>query len=386
MRDSHPLLADIESVAPYSLTEAHSLYDVPAPVMQIKEFLPAGGIMGITSFPGVGKTWLALEVARSIASGTPFLGKFEARRGGVLFVGSDSSIFDYARQWTRLTKGQYADAAEREDIFEGVRFLIQSSFLFEDLQSVRQLLATHQRFEFGEMEIGPEGEPVRPRGFKVIIFDTLSRLTRANQNDNTQMEEVFRHVRWIAETTGAAIILLHHNSKHTEFNDGADWRGAMSQIGALDSWVQLSNGRHKKYTIGGEFKKFRGITPKNFAYQMSVDDPRIAALAYSTEPVTREDKQERGALGEAIYTYISEHPDKNAREICEALTPRFEVGVADVDGTTVTYPPDKMKTAVNNSLATLHRKLRVMKGKTGGRISYRVIEAQAQPDAPRTDA
>jgi hypothetical protein len=94
------------------------------------------------------------------------------------------------------------------------------------------------------------------------------------------MERVFANIRVICEITGAAVLLLHHNSKATEFNDGSDWRGAMSQIGALDSWVQLSNSKKDKDKIKLEFKKFRGITPESFEYKQNVTDPERANIAY----------------------------------------------------------------------------------------------------------
>jgi RecA-family ATPase len=244
----HPLLVDIESVKPYPLVESKTLYEIRPPAMQIDQCLPVGGVMGITSQPGVGKTWLTMEIARAVSSGTPFLGKFESNRGGVLFVGSDSSLNDYAQQWSRLTR---TTSEGSPGAFEPVRFLIQSSFIFEDRDEVRQLIRTHQQFEWGEVTHEPGTNlPHRERGFHVIVFDTVSRLTRARQNDNTEMEEVFRNIRAIAEITGAAVVLLHHNPKRSEFNDGEGWRGATSQEGALDSWIQLTPSRRSRRRSG----------------------------------------------------------------------------------------------------------------------------------------
>jgi len=313
VKKSHPILQGIESVRPYKLTTGHHLYTIDPPAMQIDDFLPVGGIMGITSQPGAGKSWLAMAIAQSVGSGELFLGRFKARRGGVLFVGSDSSLYDYARQWTRLTS--HVELAAH--IYEPVRFLIQSSFMFEDRDEVRKLIATHNSFEWGDFHVNDEGAE-KEKGFHVIVFDTVSKLTRANQNDNTDMEEVFRHIRWIAEATNAAVILIHHNSKRTEFNDGSDWRGASSQFGALDSWIQLNPSLKDKYKIAVEYKKFRGITPANFAYQMNVSDPKIASLCYTDELVITNKKEERvvnGELGKEVLRYIGEHPRQRATTI-----------------------------------------------------------------------
>lgn len=364
MRKSHPLLAGIESVKPYSLTKGDSLYKIRPPAMQIESFLTVGGVMGITSYPGVGKTWLAMEIARAIASGKPFLGRYKTMRGGVLFVGSDSSEYDYARQYTRLT----AHEPDASETYEPIRFLIQSTFMFEDRDEIRRLIRTHQTFKWGP-ERDTEDGPVREGGFHTIIFDTLSRLTRANQNDNTEMEEVFRNIRWLAEATDAAIILLHHNSKKSEFNDGSDWRGAMSQIGALDSWVQLSPHRKDKHLVGVQFKKFRGITPDDFSYKMNVTDSEIASLEMSDEPVTMEQRLLFDPVARDVHEFLLKHPGSRSRDIRDALWPRYEEGI-DANGKPFRFDTrEKLWKAINN---------RITAGLASKRIT-RVISEEGKP-------
>ena len=56
MRKSHPLLQNIEAVRPYRLTKSESMYGIQPPSMQIDGFLASGSVMGITAYPGVGKT------------------------------------------------------------------------------------------------------------------------------------------------------------------------------------------------------------------------------------------------------------------------------------------------------------------------------------------
>jgi hypothetical protein len=212
--------------------------------------------------------------------------------GHVLFIGSDSSEADYARQWSRLTEDEHRewensfdseDHNPPESPFKRVQFLIQSPFMLDSPDEVRRIILTaldETMFPRETQVINGEVVKSEQGGCRLIVMDTLSRLTMANQNDNTEMEKVFAHIRIICEVTGAAVLLLHHNSKATEFNDGSDWRGAMSQIGALDSWIQLSNSKRNKHKIKAEFKKFRGITPGSFEYQQNVQDPERASLVF----------------------------------------------------------------------------------------------------------
>lgn len=300
----------------YPLQTPESLQSLPEPKMLIENFLPVNSVVGVTAAPGVGKTWLMMELMRSACAGK-FLGEFKWTLDfpRVLFVGSDASMFDYARQWRRIYAEQYArekqieeaNLWQKESIHDErpadiqIDFLLQSSFMLDDLGEVLRLIKTAETryipgeyhetvrdvaYSVGEDEWAMEQEHdiqvVREerRGWNVIIFDTLSRLTRANQNDNTEMENVFRNIRFIAEQTGATCILLHHNSKKSEHNGGEDWRGAVAQIGALDCWLQLRPTKNDRYVISAEFKKFRGLTPEPFLYRMNVNVEGPASLQH----------------------------------------------------------------------------------------------------------
>lgn len=311
-------LSGIELVTPYPMLTTSDMYRVPPPEMLVEGMIPKQSITGITSYPGVGKTWLAFEITRALGAGDPVLGKLKVDGAGpVLFVGSDASKFDYAEQWRRLTRKTWSSFVPTEEqtkdpdfvepvnlLEENVRFLVQSDFLFENLDSIRSLIRTIQTHETGTPYFepdgttdawgGPGGSWVHQKGFSLVVFDTLSKLTRANQNDNSEMEEVFRNIRLITETTGAAVLLLHHNSKRNEFNGGDDWRGAMAQIGALDGWLNVSKPYKDKSKVKVDVKKFRGRQPKPFAYRMDVDEEDDALLGWidiEQEKTERERKE-----------------------------------------------------------------------------------------------
>ncbi len=301
-------LLTLGSASPYKVADSGSLRGVRPPRMLVTDFLPAGMLCGLTSAPGVGKTWLAMELARAVVTVTPAIGEFKVNDGphGVLFVGSDSSLADYARQWARLSaeehkrwldqcdelaEGGVAPSEFPEDPFSRIRFLIQSTFMLDSQDEVRRLIRTALdpslfpitfRYEQVLREDGTYDTIVHEvgGGCALIVMDTVSRLTNANQNDNTEMERVFANARVICEVTGAVVLVLHHTSKPTEFNDGADFRGASSQRGAIDCWINLSAHKRTPSIVRAEFKKFRGITPPNFEYKMLVSDPDTAKLAF----------------------------------------------------------------------------------------------------------
>jgi len=139
------------------------LYDVKVPPMLIDPFLPAGCLGGLSGGPGVGKSWFALEACRAVATGTPFLGRFVVNTSKpVLYIGSDSSEFDYGRCWRRLTKAQYdslgglqvgthpdelddygepVKTGDLNPLHDRVRFIIGSDFSLDDPAKVDAMIA-----------------------------------------------------------------------------------------------------------------------------------------------------------------------------------------------------------------------------------------------------
>lgn len=379
-------LTGIESTLGYPLIGPSDLYRMPEPAMLIDGILPAQTITGLTSYPKVGKTWLVFEMMRAIITGGRFLDAFDARPGAALFVGSDASVFDYARQWRKLTRKAYDEHAaaqaldhEHENPFEWARFLIQSDFMFDNRDAILRLIQTIRSFEYGrpwfETFINPETgeretvEKIRS-GFPLVVFDTLSKLTRANQNDNSEMENVFRNIRLIGEQTGAAIVILHHNSKKGEFNDGEDWRGAVAQIGALDNWFQLTPSKQDKDVIQFIIKAFRGITPEPFMFKRLVDEDQAIMVFDSAGEMDA--KSYDDGIEEAAVAWLRSDETTDhwftLDAICEGLYHRF----------TMQFPDRaKFKKALRNRLSNSLRRARPTVRRVGGGRRGSVVKYQA---------
>lgn len=297
---THPTLALLGSAKPYEeLTDPDTTRDMQPPPMLVEDFLTKGSVTGLTAMPGVGKSWLAFEIMRAVATGGKVMGEFQAEQAGVLFVGSDASLHDYAYQWRRLTHDEF-HAAQTGDLsdpgydhvnpYAGCRWLHQSSFTLENPIEICRIIRTHEKFWAGEVVqkitgYGLGDEPTLDmlpeiEGFGLIVFDTFSRLFRGNQNDAAEVEIAMGHMKLIAEATGAAVLVLHHNAKPTEFNDGTDARGSSALVGSLDAWLNLTAKKGDKHYLRGTWKKFRGITPPDFDYRQEVMDPVRAKLMF----------------------------------------------------------------------------------------------------------
>jgi hypothetical protein len=332
----------VPSAVPYELIDPRDTLNTPPPPMVVQDMLPAGSVIGLTSPPGVGKTWLAMELMRAVSQGGDALGHFGSDQGGVLLIGHDSSIFDYARQWKRITLSDreawnaidHEDRGERP--FSNVRWLIQSSFALDRAETVAKVIATHNAFQWAteprflkydewnedEQKFVASEEPFWPHGFRLVIMDTFSRVYTGNQNDAAETDRAMGHARLIADATGAAVLILHHNAKKSEHNDGETWRGSSAMQGSLDAWLNLTQSKVDPYAIRGSWKKFRGITPADFDYRMKVSGPRVASLSFVNEIGKGGDTD---ALSLAIVGFLQQmNRPCLLSEIREGIWPQFQ--------------------------------------------------------------
>lgn len=70
-------------------------------------------------------------------------------------------------------------------------------------------------------------------GARLIIFDTLSRIHTAEENDNGAMAQVISVLENIAKETGGSVLFLHHTSKAAAFNSQGDLQQAARGASAL---------------------------------------------------------------------------------------------------------------------------------------------------------
>lgn len=145
----------------------------------------------VIGMPGQGKSWLALEMAFSVATGRRFMGRWKTRPAPVLFVGEDAGRLDYVNQCSKLFQGNEREEDWKEE-FSGLHFLIKKGVdLFEtDLARVTQAV-----FE------GQAG---------LVVLDTMRAMHGESENDSDLMRRAMANVQGIRDRAGSTVVLLHH--------------------------------------------------------------------------------------------------------------------------------------------------------------------------------
>lgn len=244
------------------------------------------GVGLIGGAPKCCKTWLALDLAVSVASGTPALGRFSVRDSGpVLFYGAEDAA---AHLRTRIE----TIAAARGLGLLGLELgLILCPSLRLDAEPDRARLAATLAHH-------------RPR---LLILDPLVRLHRIDENSATEMAALLAELRLLQRRYQLALVLVHHLRKQSGPVDGQALRGSSDLHAWGDSNLFLRR-RDRHLLLTAEHRTAPApppyllelateTTPHLRVVDPEPDDPQptaeladriLAALAQAHRPLSRD--------------------------------------------------------------------------------------------------
>lgn len=176
---------------------AQLLAHEPAPVDLVWGGFEAGTVGALIAPGGIGKTFFAIESAFAVATGSPgadLLDLHPCRPGRVVyFAGEDSQA---------TLDNRIYDISRRIPV-EAHQALIRNFSLFHmDAYPVDIMRKDHVSRLIEACA-----------GARLVIFDTLSCIHTAEENDNVAMRTLMDNLRLLGLGTGAGILFLHHVSK-----------------------------------------------------------------------------------------------------------------------------------------------------------------------------
>lgn len=198
-------------------------YDLPR--YNIYDHLRAGSVLLIIAPPKHGKSFTALEIAWSVSSGRPFLGQHPVDvKGPVLYVAGEGE---------EETGGRVV-ARHRASGEPYPRTLA----IYPHPHDLRDVGANQRLLDWAGGQ-----------GFKVVIFDTVSRCG-GGKEDAEDLTKLVAGVSMLNQKMGATIVLLHHTPK----DNPGDSRGHTSLPAAVDcQWLMAK--RDGAYTITASFAR-----------------------------------------------------------------------------------------------------------------------------------
>jgi hypothetical protein len=189
--------------------------------------------------PKTFKTWTVLEMAVSVATGTPCFASFPVHRSGPVLLYAAEDPMPALR--LRLASLAYSHGLEIDQV--DIR-VIQADSLRLDRPRDRDKLAATVDLH-------------RPA---LIILDPLVRLHSLDENQANQMAEFLGHIRLLQRTFATAVAIVHHSRKQSAHSAGQSLRGSSDLYAFVDSLVSLQR-RHGRVTLSAEHRSAPALDP-----------------------------------------------------------------------------------------------------------------------------
>lgn len=227
----------------------------PAMSWLVKGLLVDGGLSALFGPPGTSKTFVALDLALSIAHGRDWFGR-KVRSGGVVYVSGEGGGGMRLRMkaW-RQEKGAHSV----NTLGDPVPFaLVPSSVnLFDDDEGALTLIDDIRTLA-GQMVTPP----------RLIVLDTLSRMIGSGDEDKARdINVVVQRAERIQRDTGAHVLVVHHSGKDRD----RGMRGSNALLGAVDAAIEIT--RHESGACEGKIAKVKDggdIEPFRYSLRQSV--------------------------------------------------------------------------------------------------------------------
>jgi hypothetical protein len=189
--------------------------------------------------PKTFKTWTVLEMAVSVATGTPCFASFPVHRSGpVLLYAAEDPMPALRLRLASLARNHGLEL-DQVDIR-----VIQADSLRLDRPDDRNKLAATVALH-------------RPA---LIVLDPLVRLHSLDENQANQMAEFLGHIRLLQRTFTTAVVIVHHSRKQAAHSAGQSLRGSSDLYAFVDSLVSL-NRRHGRVTLSAEHRSAPALEP-----------------------------------------------------------------------------------------------------------------------------
>jgi hypothetical protein len=257
------------AATPYPIVRAAALETLSAssPVWLIENLWTARAVGIIGGAPKSCKTWMALEMAVSVASGCPCLGTFTVPSPGpvLLYAAEDSASA------LRLRLESLAGHYQLDLALLDIHVISTDALRLDrpvDQQRLDATILLH-----------------RPA---LLILDPLVRLHAIDENAAGEIAALLGYLRVLQRKTGAAIALVHHARKNVSANGGAGYslRGSSDLYAWVDSFLYLRR-HHDQLLLTAEHRAASGAGPLTLELDESqTPGPylKLASASNATQP------------------------------------------------------------------------------------------------------
>ena len=322
-RDGHDVLAALLEAATeppkpeprYKLLGADELRNLPPLAWRVRGVLPAVGLAALYGPSASGKSFLAFDMAASIAEGCQWFDcRVEAAPVVYAALEGEAGFKLRAQAW---------ETSRGRALPDGLRMMLQP-FKLTDGQDVLDLAA------------------VVPAG-AVVVLDTLNRAApTADENSSRDMGEILEAAKLLQTLTRGLVVLVHHTGK----NAAAGLRGHSSLFAAMDAAIEVSReGDRREWKVA---KSKDGIDGEACPFKLAVE---VLGTESTGEAITSCVVVRDTAVEDVRAVKLPQ--GGNQRVILDALRPMFKDGQTGKPGAPPLRPCIELEAAVSAGAAKL---------------------------------
>lgn len=249
----------------------------------IEALWPHAAVSVIGGQPKSWKTWLGLDVAVSVASGTPCLGRFPVPTPGPALV--------------------YLAEDTLPDVRKRIECLARSRGLALDRLDLHVIAEPTLRLDQprDRLRLARAVASVRPR---LLLLDPLVRLHQLDENSSQEVSGLLGYLRALQREYDLAVALAHHASKRAHARHGQALRGS----GDIHAWTDVGlyltwHGDRLRLTT--ELRTAR--PPEPFELRLVDDDPATTHLAIVGAPAAAPESAPPLSLAQRVLLLLERH-------------------------------------------------------------------------------
>lgn len=163
------------------------------------------GITLIYAEPKIGKSYIAMNMAETIATGREWLGR-KTKKSNVLWID-----FDMGHDGTLIRSFEVAQGINEhfenfnQHYFDNFQIITSEYFKVNKLPSLNF---------FTGSGISQLQQHITDNGINLIVLDTLSKIIiGANENDAKDLNIVFNNIKMVRDNCRCGFIIIHHSTK-----------------------------------------------------------------------------------------------------------------------------------------------------------------------------
>jgi len=246
--------------------------ELPSVLWIVESVVPGGGLSFLFGKPGTGKSFVAFELARCVATGEPFLGQFKTTSGPTLYFNLEMPPSQFQHRLRLLE--------QHHPVGEAALHIVDQPLHLNDP-------AYFARFKALCESIAPA----------LVVIDPLIRaLPGVDENEATAVNQALTPACDLAREMGFALLVVHHATK------GGERAGLDSLAGTRDFaaradvalLVQALSGENGAGDAQGllrvtTVKSRWGAAAKPFCFRVQADEDGSLALVGAEPPSAKTD-------------------------------------------------------------------------------------------------